>query len=125
MTTPAELENCSGCLAAPGEPHGEDCDHARCPDCGEQLIFHDCEHWTDDGLDRPAMWHGIDPRAEVAQALNWWKAVTGFDHLVEDYTRVLFAEALDQIAWDPQAQRYTIGQIDNAALDHALANSNP
>jgi hypothetical protein len=118
-------ENCLGCVVAPGNPHGEDCDHAVCPDCGEQLLFHDCEHWPEDaeGPNRPALWHGVDPRAEVARTLNWWTTAVGVDRLVEDYTRVLFATALGQVTWDPQAQRYVIGQVDNAALDRAIADS--
>jgi hypothetical protein len=117
MTT--DLEECCGCRAMPGGDHGEGCDHARCPECGEQLI--QCGDHADS--DRPARWHGVDQRAEVARELNWWTTAVGIDYLVEDYTRVLFAAALGQITWDPQAQRYVIGQIDNARLDDALAQS--
>jgi hypothetical protein len=120
-----ELEDCPGCLAAPSESHGEDCDHARCPDCGEQLLFHDCEHWDEDadGPTRPALWHGVDQRAEVARILGWWTTAAGMDRLVEDYTRVLFADALGQTAWNPRTQRYDIGAVDEAALDRAIADS--
>lgn len=119
------LEPCSGCGVEPGQEHQDGCDHACCPDCGEQLIFHDCDAWDPDadGPDRAALWHGIDPRKEVAQTLNWWTTHARIDHLVEDYTRVLFADALHQIAWDPHGQKYLVGQIDNAALDRAIARS--
>lgn len=118
--------DCPGCRAAAGQPHGEDCDHARCPDCGEQLLMHDCDLWPADadGPDRPALWHGIHPSDEVARALGWWTTAVGIDHLVEDYTRVLFAQALGQITWDRQAQRYVIGVIDEDALNRAIAKSN-
>lgn len=116
-----ELHDCYGCGAAPGANHDEECDRARCPDCGEQLIM--CDEHED--CDRPARWHGIDQRAEVAQRLDWWTTAAGIDHLVEDYTRVLFADALGQITWDPQAQRYVIGQIDEAAIDAAGRGSRP
>jgi hypothetical protein len=110
------LEDCG---AAPGTDHGEWCDHARCPECGEQLIA--CgEH---DDCDRPARWHGVDQRAEVARELGWWTTATGIDHLVEDYTRVLFAAALGQISWDPDDQRYVIGQVDEAAIGRAMNRS--
>lgn len=120
-----ELRDCLGCLAKPGRAHGQDCDHAACPDCGEQLLFHDCDRWPDDagGPSRPAIWHGVDPQAEVARARNWWTTAVGIDHLVEDHTRVSFAEVLGQITWNPEQQRYTIGEIDDAALDEALAAS--
>ena len=65
-------------------------------------------------------WHGVDQRAEVARQLGWWTTAAGIDHLVEDYTKVLVAAALGQITWDPQAQRYAIGQIDEAAIDRAM-----
>ncbi|NUR59411.1 MAG: hypothetical protein HOV87_12195 [Catenulispora sp.] len=102
---------CPGCQVAPGHAHEDTCAHARCPACGEQALTDDCD------TDQPALWHGVDQRAEVARALNWWTTAPGVDHLVEDYTRVLFAIAYDQIAWEPQAQRYVIGQIDEAMLD--------
>jgi hypothetical protein len=117
-----DLEACPGCRVAPGQPHGEDCDHALCPDCGEQLYAHDCDRWPDyaDGPDRPAIWHGVNPQAEVARTLGWWTTATGIDHLVEDYWRVTVAESLGQVTWDRQAQRYVIGRIDNAAIDRAI-----
>lgn len=110
-----DLSTCLGCGVAPGADHEDDCDHARCPGCGEQYLM--CgEHG-----DRPARWHGTDQRAEVARGLGWWTTATGIDHLVEDYTRVLFAVMLGQVTWDPQAQRYMIGQIDEAALTLAMS----
>jgi hypothetical protein len=109
-----DLQTCPGCGAAPGTDHGEECGHARCPGCGEQFIG--CgEHESGN-----ARWHGVDQRAEVARQLGWWTTAVGIDHLVEDYTKVLFADALGQITWDPEAQRYVIGQIDEAAIDSAL-----
>lgn len=115
-----DLEQCPGCRTAPGSPHGDGCDHAVCPDCGGQLLFHDCEI---DGPERPAIWHGVNPQAEVARALNWWTTAVGIDHLVEDYTRVTIAEGLGQIAWDRDAQRYRTVRIDNAAIDHTIATT--
>lgn len=122
-----DLEDCPGCLAKPGTPHGQDCDHAACPACGEQLLFHDCEHWPSDadGPKRPSIWHGVNPQAEVARAQGWWTTASGIDHLVEDYTRVVIAEGLGQITWDSDAQKYSIGRINEAELDRAVARSNP
>lgn len=117
MTT--ELEPCPGCGSGPGSDHGDECDHARCPECGEQLIG--CHEHGDSN--RPARWHGVDQRAEVARKLGWWTTAAGIDHLVEDYTRVLYADGLGQITWDPQDQRYVIGEIDNAVLDQKMSNS--
>lgn len=114
------MRNCGGCGATPGTDHDEWCDWARCPGCGDQLIG--CGECTGSG---PGRWHGVDPRAEVARRLAWWTAAVGIDHLVEDYTRVLFAEALGQIAWNPQSQRYDIGDIDEAAIDEAGRKSRP
>ena len=113
-----ELENCDGCGAKPGADHGEGCDHARCPECGEQDIM--CGESS-----RPARWHGVDPRDEVARKLGWWTPFAGFDHLVEDDTRVMFAEVLEQITWNPEAQRYDVGVIDEAAIDAAGLLSRP
>jgi hypothetical protein len=121
MTTNATAapgrETCHGCGATPGTYHGEACGHARCPECGEQLVA--CGEHT--GSDRPACWHGIDQRAEVARTLTWWTTAVGIDHLVEDYTRVLFAIGLGQVTWDPGAQLYLIGRIDEAAIDLAMS----
>lgn len=119
------LEECPGCRVAPGQSHKDDCDHARCPDCGEQLFFHDCQEWPEDadGPNRDAIWHGIDPRAEVAHTQDWWTTAVGIDHPVEDFSRVSFAEALKQITWDPNGQRYVIGDIDEQRLDQAIASS--
>lgn len=116
------LEQCPGCGAAPGRTHEEDCDHAACPECGEQLLMHECQV-SAGGVVRPASWHGLDQRAEVAQAMGWWTTAAGIDHLVEDYTRVLFAIALRQVTWDREAQRYVIGQVDEAVLDRQIHGS--
>lgn len=126
MTIP--LKDCPGCDAAPGEPHRlKGCAHAACPDCGEQLIMHDdvCEQRPEDadGPDRAPLWHGVDPRAEIARTLNWWTTITGVDKPIENDNRVLFAIWLGQIVWDPEAQRYTVGTIDETALDRAIAQS--
>jgi hypothetical protein len=123
--TSTSLEECPGCRVDPGGGHGDECDHAWCPDCGEQLFLHVCERWDDDadGPDRPALWHGVDQRAQVARQRSWWTTAVGIDHLVEDYSRVLFAIGPGQITWDPRFQTYAIGRIDEAALDRAIANS--
>jgi hypothetical protein len=115
-------EDCAACGATPGENHGDHCDWARCPDCGDQLLMHWCDHWSDgvDTPDRPAVWHGVDPRDEVARTLNWWTTAVGIDHLVEDTTRVLVASALGQITWDRDNQRYVIGAIDETEIDRSL-----
>ena len=112
-------ERCPGCHAAPHKSHDDWCDHARCPECGEQLIQCD-EHDSS----RRARWHGVDQRAEVARKLSWWTTAVGIDHLVEDYTRVLFASALGMITWDAKDQCYAIGQVDEAGLDAAIERSN-
>lgn len=119
------LEECYGCGVSPGTAHEDDCDHARCPDCGDQLFFHDCDHWPEDadGPDRPAIWHGVDPRAEVARTLGWWTTAAGIDEPVEDHIRVLTAEALGQIRWNPDKQRYDLHAIDETAIDRSLAGS--
>lgn len=121
------VKHCLGCAVLPGQPHHENCDHACCPDCGEQLFWHECPEWPEgaEGPDRPALWHGIDPRAEVARTLDWWTLASGVDGPVENYTRVSYAVHLGQVTWDPQAQRYVIGKVDEIALDRALAGSYP
>jgi hypothetical protein len=112
-----KLDECPGCMAEPGTPHGAGCDHAACPDCGNQL--NGCEHTPD----RPALWRGIDEQAVVARDLDWWTTATGVDHLVEDYSRVNVAVALGQITWDRETQAYRIGRIDEAELDkHTYEN---
>lgn len=116
-----ELENCMGCGARPGTDHGEWCDHARCPECGAQLI--QCDEHADS--ERPARWHGVDPRDEVARKLGWWTSFPGIDHLVEDDTRVRVAERLGQITWNPSAQRYDVGVINEAAIDSAGLEARP
>jgi len=120
----ADAEPCCGCQAAPGTAHDEDCTHAQCPDCGEQLYMHECElDPNGNGPGRPALWHGLDQRARVARELGWWTAVVGIDHLVEDYSRVVVAVALGQVVWDRQAQAYVIGHIDKRELDRVLGCS--
>jgi hypothetical protein len=100
-TNQSDLKPCRGCGVAPEQAHEEGCDWAKCPECGEQRDW-GCDHDSD----QPSIWHGIDPRAEVAQAREWWTTATGIDHLVEDYTRVLVAIGRGDIDWDPQTQRY-------------------
>lgn len=116
---------CPDCQVEPGQNHEEGCDYAQCPDCGEQLLLHECEHWEEDaeGPDRPPKWHGVAPRAEVARTMNWWTTHVGIDHLVEDYTRVLYAIVLGQVVWDRQEQRYTFGWIDEAAIDASMTKA--
>jgi hypothetical protein len=97
--TNTTLEKCAGCQAEPDSAHGDGCDWARCPDCGEQQLM--C-----DETDRPAMWHGIDPRDEVTHAKDWWTTAAGIDHLVEDTFRVQVAEVRGEIRWNPETQRY-------------------
>ncbi|HEY3958513.1 MAG TPA: hypothetical protein VGM53_34550 [Streptosporangiaceae bacterium] len=116
MPQPSYLETCVGCGAEPGHSHHPECDHARCPSCGDQLIA--CSDHVNDT--RPALWPGIDQRAEVCQALDWWTTHPGIDHLVEHHEKVLFAEALGQITWDPAAQRYVIGQVNDDDLTQAM-----
>lgn len=111
------LKDCRGCGVTPGENHRETCDHAACPDCGEQLTMDFCSHRPG----RPAIWHGVDPSDEVARALNWWTTATGIDRPVEHYVRVLHAVALKQVNWNPHTQRYDIGEIDNAEIDRSMA----
>lgn len=120
--------NCPGCGAAPGTDHADDpddrklsCDWACCPECGEQLTG--CSDHA--GSTRPARWNGIAPGKEAARKLGWWTTATGIDHLVEDHARVLFARVLGQITWNPQAQRYDIGHIDETAIDEAGRNARP
>ncbi|HEX6359507.1 hypothetical protein [Actinophytocola sp.] len=112
---PAPLTNCNGCRVAPGTDHTDTCDHARCPACGEQRAMCD-EH--DDA--RAALWHGVDQRAAVARQFGWWKDVVGLSRRYEDDTRVLFAEGLGQVTWNPVTQAYDVGTIDEAALDDAM-----
>lgn len=111
------MDECPGCQVMPGQVHHPECDHARCPGCGEQYIV--C-HEHPDG---PAIWHGVDQRAEVARLRGWWTTAVGIDHLVEDYTRVLFAVVFGMVTWDPQEQRYVIGEIDEDEIDASMARS--
>ncbi|HEY9251595.1 MAG TPA: hypothetical protein VIP06_02970 [Nocardioides sp.] len=100
MNTTTDLKRCSDCQAEPGTNHSQGCDWAACPECGEQQLLH-TEH--DDTL--PAIWHGIDQKAEIARRLGWWT-----DHpdcgRVEDYDRVLIADARGEIVWNKETQRY-------------------
>lgn len=113
-------DTCDGCGAEPGTYHLDNCDHAACPGCGEQLLMcGDCCAQAE----LPARWHGTDQRAAVARHFGWWTTAAGIDHPVEDYTRVLFAIALGQITWDRDRQHYTIGVIDEAALTAAITAS--
>jgi hypothetical protein len=116
-----ELHDCYGCGAKPGTDHEDGCGHADCPECGTQLI----QCFDHEASGRPARWHGINAQAEVAQGLGWWTTAVGIDHLVPDYTRVLFARVLGQVTWNPEAQRYDVGRIDEAAIDEAGRRSRP
>ena len=69
---------------------------------------------------RPAIWHGIGADAAVARSRNWWTTIVGIDHPVEDYTRVMVADALGMIAWDPVEQFYYVDEIDEARLDASM-----
>lgn len=105
-----KLRNCPECSAEPGGIHPENCPHALCPDCGDQLLLHTCPHWAPgvDGPGRPPVWHGYDPTDKVAHTLNW---------MVPNYHRVQAAVRAGCITWDQKKQDWVIGHIDNDAID--------
>lgn len=116
-----DLGPCGGCGAPPGGVHGEECDWALCPACGEQRGS--CDHA---GERLPAsLWHGLDPRRDVARQLGWWTTAVGIDHLVEDYTRVFFARHLGQVTWNPETQELDFWRIDEDAIDEAGRKARP
>jgi hypothetical protein len=59
----------------------------------------------------------------VARDRSWWTTASGIDHLVEDTTRVLLADAHGYITWDRQAQRYAVGEVDEAELDRLMMSA--
>lgn len=103
MSSTTTMEKCADCQAEPNTAHADGCDWARCPECGEQQLM--CEEHADS--ERPAMWHGIDQREEVAHAKDWWTEVVGIGR-IEDFTRVLIASARGEIRWNPETQRYDV-----------------
>lgn len=104
------LTSCPGCRVIPGEYHEKMCDHALCPECGDQDIA--CGESS-----RPALWHGASQAAQVARELNWWTYANDLGRFIEDHARVITAEMLGQITWNPDLQRYSIGMIDESELD--------
>ena len=104
------LQVCAECAVAPGQAHEEDCDHASCPECGEQLLLHDEHRQT-----RPALWSGIDPREQMARELGWW-TVRAEAGLVEDFDSVTEARVRGYVEWDPVQQRYRKGRISGETV---------
>lgn len=102
MSAEAELapKECPGCRAEPDTPHEDDCDHAHCPGCGEQLLLHDCGD-----SDRPSIWHGIRPDEEAAITADMW-----FFHSAPDIRRYVpdCARARMQLDWDASDQRFRV-----------------
>ncbi|MFC7344603.1 hypothetical protein [Saccharopolyspora griseoalba] len=106
-----ELESCGGCGVQPGEAHAQvnpgDCDWAHCPDCGEQLLLHDCEHWDEDadGPDRPSIWHGVRPDTDAAVKAGYF-----FWHPAPDINRYVPDEGMARarLEWNPETQKYRV-----------------
>lgn len=65
-TLKRELRRCHDCGAAPGQPHGDNCDVERCSVCGGQYMCCGCE-----GHDKSfARWTGWWPGGLEADALG-------------------------------------------------------
>lgn len=92
------LEECPGCAAPAGTWHDADCDHAACPDCGEQKIA--CEE-----TGRPAFWHGQRSEDLLALEHGWqiWIVDLGW---VEDGMRMGLERHRGAVSWDPVEQRW-------------------
>lgn len=101
-----ELTNCA-CGVEPEQPHIDGCSHAHCPDCGYQLLLHDCHYWDDDadGPNRQSIWHGVDPAIEAAV-----KGRLYYFHSSPDVMRYFpdTGHAAAIFDWDLQAQKYLV-----------------
>lgn len=91
-------EECPGCRVTPGEHHDDECDHAHCPGCGEQLLMHDCGD-----SDRPSLWHGDNPAAIKAHELGWMEKHPA-PNISGPVPQEAYVRALRD--WDPTTQTW-------------------
>lgn len=69
--TARELRNCGDCAVAPGQPHTEGCDVARCLETGDQRIS--CGEDHDHGRD---IWTGTWPGEAECVEFGWYSVFT-------------------------------------------------
>jgi hypothetical protein len=107
--------NCPECGVEPGQLHSPPCDVERCPDCGGQRFFCDCEPGDAEASDTPRLpWSGEWPGLAECREFGWycrrrpgvldWVACSA-DHpdAMEDLNR-LGAEGV----WDRERGRFVM-----------------
>jgi hypothetical protein len=89
------LRDCGDCGVTPGKMHEEDCDVARCKNCGMQLFLHS-------GCDEPenTMWTGMWPGVVECRVLGWYTDENSIWGKTEDLNRHVRALVRGELVWD-------------------------
>lgn len=115
MADDLKAKNCGDCGVAPGQPHIDGCDVARCIECGWQRIG--CDHEdSDDGWG--AIWTGEWPGDvecrefgfwcldKCAEGKGWVPCPPGTPGAREDLNRLSHAAAFGEVIWSVNRQRF-------------------
>lgn len=108
----AQHDACPDCQVAPGGPHHEGCDVARCPVCGTQRL--QCsEHQP---AEMSSIWTGRWPGDAECERLGWycyWDGPRGWVSCsadragaVGDLNRLLLAGLRGELAWSRDKQEW-------------------
>jgi primosomal protein N' len=102
-------KTCPDCGVNPGELHEDNCDVARCKNCGWQLLFHD-------NCDDPenTTWTGEWPGVAECKEFDLWSyfgppwIVCKADHpqAVEDLNTLLVMAVKGEVIWDRGKERF-------------------
>lgn len=89
------LRDCGDCGVTPGQMHEENCDVARCKNCGMQLLLHS-------GCEEPenTLWTGIWPGVVECRVLGWYTDENSFWGRTEDLNRYVRALVRGELVWD-------------------------
>lgn len=92
------LRSCGDCAVPPGAMHQENCDVARCKNCGAQLFLHSGFNNCDSPEN--TMWTGTWPGVLECRVLGWYTDEDGFWGRTEDLNRFVRELATGKLVWD-------------------------
>ena len=111
------IKDCHDCGAAPGSPHDDGCDVARCMECGGQRIS--CKHY-DSEIGWGQVWTGKWPGVAECEEFGWWvqdrcgeglgfvQCAADAPGATADLNRLSSMAFSGQITWDRDAGRWRL-----------------
>lgn len=101
-----KLTDCGDCGVSPGNLHEDNCDVARCKNCGAQLFLHSGFNNCDSPEN--TTWTGEWPGVLECRILGWYTSPESFWGETEDLNRLVHALATGQIKWDREHEICTV-----------------